>query len=64
MSPHTESGKSTMATECDWCGSLRLNGTTVLKTAEGFVEKRDYNPAAENQRALCRSCAKEALGIE
>ncbi len=47
---------------CDWCGSLRLNGTTVRKTDDGYVEDRNYNPAAENQSRVCRNCAMRALG--
>ncbi len=49
-------------TKCDWCGSLRLNGTSVIETDDGYVENRNYNPAAENQYALCRSCAEDAFG--
>jgi len=47
---------------CDWCGGPRINGSIVTKTEGGFKLSTDsWNPVAQNQRALCRSCTKDAL---
>lgn len=47
--------------DCEICGSLRLNGTPIRRTDDGWRIADDPNPVDPDVKFACRSCAKTKL---
>jgi len=47
--------------DCEICGSLRLNGTAIVKRGKVWETVKNPNPVDPKVNFACRSCAKEKL---